>query len=61
MKCNNIRIIGISEGEEKEQGIEYMFEKIVTENFPNLLRGKVTQVHEAQRVPIKVNPKRPTP
>ena len=26
-KCNNIRIIGIPEGEEEEQGIENLFEK----------------------------------
>ena len=32
MKYNNIRIIGIP-GEEKEQGIEILFEKIMTENF----------------------------
>ena len=25
MKCNNIRIIGIPEGEEEEQGIENLF------------------------------------
>ena len=31
------------------------------ENFPNLERGKTTQVQEAQRVPIKMNTKRPTP
>ena len=30
-------------------------------NFPNLERGKATHVQEAQRVPIKMNPKRPTP
>ena len=51
----------ISEGEEEEQGIESLFEKIMTENFPNLLREKVMQVQEAQRVPFKMNPKRPTP
>ena len=60
MKCNDIRIIGIPEGEEKEQGIETLFEKM-TENFPNLDREKTMQVQEAQRVPIKMNPKRPTP
>ena len=49
MKCNNIHIIGIPEGEEEEQGIENLFEKM-TENFPNLERGKVTQVQEAQRI-----------
>ena len=29
-------------------------------NFPNLMREKVTQVQETQRVPNKRNPKRPT-
>ena len=31
------------------------------ENFLNLMREKVTQIQETQRVPIKRNPKRPTP
>ena len=43
MKCNNIRIIGIPEREE-EQGIENLFEKVIMENFPNLVREKVTQI-----------------
>ena len=60
MKRNNIRIIGIAEGEEEEQGIENLFEKVMMENFPNLRREKVTQIQEAQRVPSKGNPKRPT-
>ena len=60
MKCNNIRIIGILEGEENKQGIESLFEKIMTEKFPNLVREKVMEVQETQRVPIKMNPKRPT-
>ena len=59
-KWNNIRIIGIPEGEEEEQGIENLFEKVMMENFPNLMREKVTQIQESQRVPIKRNPKRPT-
>ena len=29
------------------------------ENFPNLMREKVTQVQETQRVQIKRNPKKP--
>ena len=41
MKRNNIRIIGILEGEEEEQGIENLFEKVMMENFPNLRREKV--------------------
>ena len=60
MKRNNIRIIGIPEGEEEEQGIESLFEKVIMENFPNVMRENVTQVQETQRVPIKRKPKRPT-
>ena len=56
MKHNNIQIIGIPERGEKEQGIETLFEKIMTEKFLNWERGKTTQVQEAQRVPIKMNP-----
>ena len=48
MKCNNIRIIGIPEGEEEEQGIENLFEKVMMENFPKLMREKVTQIQEKQ-------------
>ena len=44
MKRNNIRIIGIPEGEEVEQAIETPFEKVMMENFPNLMREKVTQI-----------------
>ena len=60
MKHNNIRIIGIPEGEEEEQGIENLFEKVMMENFHNLIREKVTQIQESQTVPSKRNPKRPT-
>ena len=60
MKYNNITIIGIPGEEEKEQGIEKLFEKLMMENFPNLMREKVTQIQEKQKVPNKRNPKRPT-
>ena len=46
MKRNNIRILGIPEGEE-EQGIENLFEKVMMENFPNLRREKGTQIQES--------------
>ena len=59
MKCNNIHIIGIP-GEEEEQGIENLFEKVMMENFPNFMRQKVTKIQETQTVPSKRNPKRPT-
>ena len=60
MKCNNIRMIGIPEGEEEKQGIENLFEKVMMGNFPNLMKEKVTQIQESQRVPIKRNSKRST-
>ena len=60
MKQNNIHITGIPEGEEEELGIENLFEKLIMENFPNLMREKVIQVQEPQRVPTKRNPKRLT-
>ena len=31
------------------------------ENFPNLMKERDIQVQKAQRVPNKMNPKRPTP
>ena len=59
VKCNNICIIGIRDGEETEQVIENLFEKIMKENHPNL-KEEVIQVPEAQKVAIRMNPKRPT-
>ena len=47
-KHNNICIIGIPEGEQEEQGIENLFEKVMMQNFPNLMREKVTQIQETQ-------------
>ena len=49
------------EGEEKEQEIGNLSEKIVKENFPNLVKEIDMQVQEAQRVPNKMDAKRPTP
>ena len=59
-KHTNIQIIGVSEGEEEEQEIENLFEKIMKENFPKVPKEIVTQVQEAQRVPNKLDPKRTT-
>ena len=38
MKRSNIQIIGVPEGEEDEQEIEHLFEKIMKENFHNLAK-----------------------
>ena len=47
-KRSNIHIIGVPEGEEKQQEIGNLFEKIVKENFPNLVKEVDMQVLEAQ-------------
>ena len=62
LKCSNIRIIGVPEGEEEEQKIENLFEKIMKENFPSLAKEiDLQEVQEAQRVPKKLDPRRNTP
>ena len=47
MKGNNIHIIGIPERQEEEQGIENLFEEVMMENSPNLMK-KVTQIQESE-------------
>ena len=50
------------EGEEEEQEIEKLFEKIMKENFPSLAKEiDLQEVQEAQRVPKKLDPRRNTP
>ncbi|KAK1336789.1 hypothetical protein QTO34_002824 [Cnephaeus nilssonii] len=43
MKRSNMRIIGLPEGQEEQQGLENLFEEIMTENFPDMGKIKVTQ------------------
>ena len=61
IKHNNIRIIGVPEGEDREKGPEKIFEEIIVENLPNMGKGIATQVQEAQRVPYRINPRRNMP
>ena len=49
------------EGEEEKQEIENLFEKIMKENFPNLVKEIDIQIQESRRVPNKLDPKRTTP
>ena len=61
-KHSNIWIIGVPEGEEEEQEIENLFEKITKENFPSLAKEiDFQEVQEAQRVPMKWDPRKHTP
>ena len=57
LKRSNIWIIGVPEGEEEEQKIENLFEQIMKEKFPNLVKEiDFQEVQEAQS-PKEVGPK----
>ena len=60
-KCTNIQIIGVPEGEEEEQEIANLFEKLMKENFLNLVKEIDIQIWEAQNVPNKMDTNRITP
>ena len=45
---SNVRIIGVP-GKEEEQEIENLFEKIMKENFPNLVKKIEFLLRESQR------------
>lgn len=45
----------------KEKGPEILFEDIMAENFSNLRKETDIEFQKAQRVPTKMNPKRPSP
>ena len=49
------------EGEQEEQEMENLFEKIINKNFPNLEKDiDVQEAQETQRVPKKLDPSRNT-
>ena len=61
VKCTNICIIGVPEGEEREKETEKIFQEIIVENFPNMGKESFTHIQEPQQVPYKINPRRNTP
>ena len=50
----------IPKKEEKEKGVENIFEEIMAENIPDLKETSI-KIQEVQRAPNKLNPNRPTP
>ena len=55
IKHTNSQITGVPE-EEKKKVYEKIFEEIIIENFPNMVKEIVSQVQEAQRVPYRIDP-----
>ena len=60
IRCTNIHIIRVPEGEERQKVAENIIEGITAENFLNLGRETDIQVQAAQRVPKRIDPKRTT-
>jgi hypothetical protein len=61
-KRPNLRILGIAEDEEVQaKGIHNIFNKMITENFPNLENTTPIQVQEASRTPNRPDRNRTTP
>jgi hypothetical protein len=62
IKRTNLRIMGIEEGEEAQaKGMHNIFNKIITENFPNLEKSIPIQMQEASRTPNRLDQNRTTP
>jgi hypothetical protein len=62
LKRPNLRIMGIEEGEEEQaKEMHNIFNKIITENFPNLEKSMPVQVHEAFRTPNRPDQNRTAP
>ena len=51
----------LQEEEKRKQEIGNLFEKTMTELFPNLLKGIVIKVQETQKVPKQEEPKEAHP
>jgi hypothetical protein len=62
IKRPNLRIMGIEEGEEVQaKGMHNIFNKIITENFPNLEKTMPIQLQEGSRTLNRPDQNRTTP
>jgi hypothetical protein len=62
IKRPNLRIMGIEEGEEVQaKGMHNIFNKIITESFPNLEKTMPIQGQEASRTPNRPDQNRTIP
>ena len=60
MKCFNIRIIGITEEQDKKKDHEKLLEERIVENFPKMGKEIITQVQETLS-PNNISPMQNTP
>ena len=57
-KRPNLQIVGVPEGEEEQQDIQNLSEKIMKENFPNLARNKLQGSPGSPRNPKEIGPRK---
>ena len=60
VEYNTTHIMGIPERKESKPRIRNLFEEIMAEHFPNLVKEKDAQDQEAQSILNKLDSKRPT-
>lgn len=60
IKCTNICIMGLPEGEEPKKEAQSTFKEIMAENFLNLLENISLHIKETQCIPSRINPKQST-
>jgi hypothetical protein len=59
MRTPNLWIIGVDENEDfQPKGPADIFNKIIEENFPNLKKEMPMNIHEAYRIPNRLDQKR---
>jgi hypothetical protein len=61
IKRPNLRIMGIEEEEVQAKGMHNIFNKIITENSPNLEKTMPIQVQKASRTSNRPDQNRTTP
>jgi hypothetical protein len=61
IKRPNLRILVVEGEEVQTKGIHNIFNKIITENFPNLEKTMPIQEQEASRTPNRLDQNRTTP
>jgi chromosome segregation ATPase len=61
IKRPNLTIMGIEEEEVQAKGIRDIFNKIITEKFPNLEKTMPIQFQETSRTPNRLDQNRTTP
>ncbi|KAL2772465.1 LINE-1 type transposase domain-containing protein 1 [Daubentonia madagascariensis] len=60
-RSSNIRLIGIPEKDDNENGAEDIIKEIIDENFPELKKDSTLEIVSAYRIPSKIDKRRLTP